>query len=83
MQFSLQTLMLVFVVVAASLSLCGSWGLLLAAVVLACAGYIRMAKDRVQAWTVAVFVLFIGSCLGLAALMGRRETTRTDFYPNN
>ena len=68
MQFSLQTLMLVFVVVAASLSLCGPWGLLLAAVVLTCAGYIRVARDRGKAWVVVTFVSCICSCLGLAAL---------------
>jgi hypothetical protein len=61
MQFTLQTLMLSFVVVAAAVGLCGPWGMLLAAAVLVCAGYIRMAKDRDKAWKIVIIIL--SSCL--------------------
>jgi hypothetical protein len=65
MQFSLQTLMLSFVVVAAAVGLCGPWGVLLAAVILACAGYIRMAKSRPGAWLKVVFFWGFCSCAGI------------------
>lgn len=65
MQFSLQTLMLAFVVVAAAVGLCGLWGLLLAAVILGIAGYIRMAKDRYLAWAKVILILFFCLCSGI------------------
>jgi hypothetical protein len=88
MQFSLQTLLLSFVVVAASLSLCGPWGLLLAAVDLICAGYIRMAKDRRQAWVNVLFYLIFFSiflCMGVlpTSLCQPRINTRSMQCRNN
>ena len=68
MQFSLQTLMLSFVVVAASVSLCGPWGMLLAAVALAIAGYVRMAKDRGKAWQLIILFILIPGMIVLLLL---------------
>jgi hypothetical protein len=62
-QFSLQTLLLCFVVVAAAVGLCGAWGILLAAAVLTVAAYIRMVEDRAKAWQIVIILLVLSSCL--------------------
>jgi hypothetical protein len=77
MQFSLQTLMLIFVVVAAAVGLFGISGMVVSAVVLACAGYIRMSKDPEMAcYRVVVGVIFVFPflcCLGIPLLMALNE----------
>jgi hypothetical protein len=79
MQFSLQTLMLAFVVVAAAVGLCGLWGILFAAVLLAAAGYIRMARDRGKAWQIVAMASLIVLSVG-GFVIG--FTYRTDTYYN-
>jgi hypothetical protein len=64
MQFTLQTLMLAFVVVAAAAGLFGASGLVVSAVLLACAGYIRMSKDPEKAFydVVVTFICLLPFC---------------------
>ena len=59
MQFSLQTLLLILVVVAAAVGLFGVVGMVISVVVLACAGYIRMSKDSEMAFYNVVVALII------------------------
>jgi hypothetical protein len=59
-QFSLQSLMLSFVIVGMAAALCGWWGLPLAVVILAAAGYIRMAENRRVAWIGVILIAGLG-----------------------
>jgi hypothetical protein len=87
MQFSLQTLLLCFVVVAAAVGLCDAWGILVAAVVLGVAGYLRIAKDRSKAWWNLFVVILVLSCGGLflssITPIGSREASRSSCCRNN
>jgi len=74
MQFSLQTLMLIFVVVAAAVGLFGMGGMVVSAVVLVCAGYIRMSKDSEKAFynvvVLCIILLPFSPCILLPLLLG-------------
>lgn len=86
-QFSLQTLLLCFVVVAAAVGLCGPGGLLLAAIVLGVAGYVRTAKHRGKAWLKAclalLFLLCSGSLLTVPPSGPARQAARKSCCMNN
>jgi hypothetical protein len=75
-QFSLQTLLLCFVAVAAAVGLCGAWGILLAAVVLVAAGYIRMAGNRAKAWEIVIILLVLLSPCLIGFLLPAVRTAR-------
>jgi len=65
MQFTLQTLMISFVVVWCSLALCGPWGIVLAAVLLGIAAYIRSSKSVLRAAMIVCVILFVLAGIGL------------------
>ena len=80
MQFTLQTLLLSFVVVASALAAFEGWGLLVAAVILAVVAYIRSSESpgraAIQAACVCLIVLFPLCCAGLIAKMLARDSYR-------
>jgi hypothetical protein len=86
MQFSLQSLLLAFVVVAAALGAFGPGGILIAAILLGIAAYIRSARSMGRAarygvlwllWFVLVFILI------LPAFQSAREAARKGACLNN
>jgi hypothetical protein len=68
-QYRLSTLLLAFVVVAASLGLCGAWGIVVAAVLLAVAAYARKAKTMGRRFVRAFVILPPLLCVGFIGVV--------------
>ena len=77
-QYSLRTLLLLFVVLGSSLAVFGAWGILISGLVVGLAIYLRRA-DRLVSWGLLAFiVLFVAFALGclFSALNVPRESSR-------
>jgi hypothetical protein len=87
MQFTLQTLLLAFVLIWSSLAAFGPWGLAVAAILLAIVAYIRSAKSMATAaWNVFLVVLlvFLAVLFFLVrSVQGAREAGRRAHCANN
>jgi hypothetical protein len=78
MQFSLQSLMLSFVVVAAAIGVCGPWGIALAVYLLALAASIRRARTSKAAVIGFGLLLILGGILSLGIIAYIRYAREMD-----
>jgi hypothetical protein len=83
MQFTLQSLMISFVVVASALAAFGPGGLVAAAFVLAAAAYIRSAKSMIKATTIILIITLVFFALIFPIWQSARESGRQAQCINN